>query len=137
MGLAVELTQLQTCFGASGLPDRVEPHAFHTGEINHEAAFANRFSRDAVTSAANREKKIVLACKTDASDDVSGTRAARNQGWPAVDHTVWDSPDGVIGLLAWAQRLPPKRFPELLYCRLWDHTNLLRQVRRAQESNLL
>jgi hypothetical protein len=58
---------------------------------------------NAVTSAANRKNKIVLACKADTCDDVSRAGTARNEGGPPVDHGVRNSSDRVIALLTRAQ----------------------------------
>src|SRR4029077_5900563 len=97
----------------------------HGREIDHETAFTNRLPGNAVTSAANRKKKIVLARKTDTGDDISRSDPACNEGWPPVDHGVRNSSDSVIALLSRAEGLAPKRFPELLYDGFRNHADLL------------
>jgi hypothetical protein len=51
--LAVEFPQLKAGFRAHSPPGRIDTDAFHSREINHETAIANRLPRNAVTSAAH------------------------------------------------------------------------------------
>jgi hypothetical protein len=76
---------------------RVDGDALHQSEVQHQAAFADRFTGEIVAAAAHRQQHIVIAGEIDAGHHIARGGALRNQCGVLVDHPVEDFPCGVVG----------------------------------------
>jgi hypothetical protein len=70
-----------------------------------------------MTSAANRNKEVMLTGETHAGDYVGGASTARDSGWPAIDHGIRNRASGVIAILARAKHRAADSCPEFLNSR--------------------
>jgi len=70
----------------SGL--RVDEHAVHRREVDHESAVADGAARDVVAAAPNRERQSGLPREVHGGDDVGRTGTARDDRRISVDHSV-------------------------------------------------
>ncbi len=68
--------------------DRVDAHALHAPEVEHEAAVYAGEAGAVVAAAANRELHAVLAGEGDRRDDVGDIGDLHDQGGSLVDHAV-------------------------------------------------
>src|ERR1700680_870679 len=76
--LAVELPQRQARLGAHSPPGRIDPYAFHSRHVDHEAPIAYGFPRNAVASAPYGHENIMFAGKMNARDHIGSASAPRN-----------------------------------------------------------
>jgi hypothetical protein len=75
---------------------RIDSDAPHRREADHEAAFAERVTADAVAAGARRYKQVSLAGEANRGDDIGDSPAAGDVGGPAVDRSVPDRARGVV-----------------------------------------
>jgi len=67
-----------------------------------------------MTSAANRNKEVMLARETHADDYVGSASTARDQGRSAIDHGIRNRASGVIAVLPRAQHRAPNGCSQFL-----------------------
>src|SRR5262245_58752037 len=77
--LAVKLAQGEAGLSVGRALHQIDAQALHAGEVDHEAAVADRVAGDAVATAAHGDKQVMLACKPDALDDVRSAGAAHDK----------------------------------------------------------
>ncbi len=95
--LAVDIAQCAAGLRARGVRLRVDPHATHQRQVDHQAAFAYRQAGDVVAATPNRDQQIVLARESKCLHDVHAADAAHDQAGTAVDHAVPDLARLVVG----------------------------------------
>ncbi len=88
--LAVELAPEHAGLSARGARRRIDPDPLHRREVDHEAAFAERVTADAVAAGAHRHRQVSLAGEANRGDDIGHSRAAGDAGGAAVDRSVPD-----------------------------------------------
>ena len=92
--------------GAAGR--RVHPDRAHVRQVDHHAAVANRMAGDPVPTAAHRDRQPVVTGEVDCGDHIGHTFAAHDKARPAVDHTVPDTPSGIVLGVARPQNQAPQ-----------------------------
>jgi hypothetical protein len=97
LGLVVEFPQLNTGLGAGRAPERIDAHAFHLGQVNHETPVTEGVARNAVPTSSDGHQQVVGAGKIDGINHVGHASTADNQGGPFANHSI---PDGTSFLVA-------------------------------------
>jgi len=98
--LLVEVRERGAGLDASRGGRRVDPHRPHQGQVDEEAAVADRIAGDVVAAAAHGNEQLFVAREIDRVDDVGGAQAADHEGWTSVDHAVPDRTSGVVTILS-------------------------------------
>src|SRR5262249_26280717 len=91
---------------------RVDPHALHRREVDHEAIIADRRSRHVVAAAAHRHDEVPLAGEPNGGEDIRHPSTAGYQSGPLVDGAVPDLAGDVIAVIAWLQDFSAKELPQ-------------------------
>ena len=65
LGLAVKLAPLDAPLGAHRVSHRIDPHAFHQGQVDHQAAVADARASEAMRPAAHGHQQVVLTGEVD------------------------------------------------------------------------
>jgi hypothetical protein len=86
LGFVVEFPQLDTGLGAGRAPERIDAHAFHLGQVDHETSVTKGVARNAVPTPSDCHQQVVGAGKIDGLDHVGHASTADNQGWPFDNH---------------------------------------------------
>ena len=94
--LAVELAPQHAGLRPGRTRHRIDPDPLHRREVDHEAAFAERVTADAVAAGAHRYQQVSPAGEVNRGDDIGDSRAASDAGGAAVDRSVPDRTRGVV-----------------------------------------
>jgi hypothetical protein len=70
LGRAVEVAEQQPCFCPGGAPVRIDDHLLHPGEVEHDPPVADGVAGEAVASAADGQREVVLAGEEDAAGSI-------------------------------------------------------------------
>ena len=92
LGGPVELAQGGAAADPCGACLRVDLHAVHRREVDHQPVLAGAQPGAVVATAAHRQRQVALARERDRPGDVARTAAARDQRRPLVDRSVVDGP---------------------------------------------
>src|SRR6516164_6861669 len=97
-------------------PPRIDAHAAHLRQVDHQSAVAGREPGDAVTPAADGYHEIVAPREANRSDDVGGAAAADDQGGALVIvSAVPDSSALQVAVFAGAKHLSVYSVAQLLH----------------------
>src|SRR5262249_40364798 len=92
---------------------RIDPHALHRAQVDHEGVVGDAQTREAVPAAAHRGRQAVRARELDRRDDVGDAGAAGNQAGTPVDRTVPDLPRLVVAGIVAADEVSSEACGEL------------------------
>ena len=97
---AVEFADGEAGFGSHSARGRIDTNTLHGRKIDHEPVVTDRLAGDAVTTAAHRHRKAVLAGKVDAGDHVRRAGASRDDRGAPIDDPVEDDARCIVSRLA-------------------------------------
>ena len=97
LGLAVVVAPGRPTLGPRPVAARVDVHAAHGGEVDHEAAVTDRVAGHIVAPAADGDLEAAVTGEAHRRLDIGGALAADHQGGPAVDQPVVDPPGVLVG----------------------------------------
>ena len=87
---------------------RIDAHALHHRQVDHQAVVATAEARAVVAAAADGDKQALVAAEVHRGDDVGDVDAARDQARPLVDHAVVKSAGGVVVSITWTDESSAK-----------------------------
>ena len=94
--------------------DRIDAHAVHLRQVDHQALLAHRLAGEAVAAAAHRQQQLVRRRELHRLHDVGGAAAARDQRRMAIEGAVPDAPRGVVAGAVAQQQLAAQARREIL-----------------------
>ena len=95
LGLAVKFAPLDSPLRAHRVSDRIDPNAFHQGQVDYQSTMADARASEAVRPTAHGYQQVVLTGEVDRLHDVGDPSGAGDQARPPVDIGVPD-PAGLI-----------------------------------------
>ena len=88
--LAIEIAEERSAAGAREPLARIDAHAAHQGQVDHEPVVAHRLAREAVAAAAHGHEQLVRAREVHGAHDVRGAQAAGDHRGTTIEHAVED-----------------------------------------------
>ena len=113
--LVVELAEQRTGLDIGALGFRINPHALHRLQIDHQSTVAARLARIAVAARAHRSQQLVLAGKGHRLLDIGGASTAGNQCWLLVERGVPEAARPIVIRAACEQHLAAQAGGQGLY----------------------
>src|SRR5882672_2611939 len=108
LGFAVILTPRQTRLGTRRALGRIDPHALHPRQVNHEATIADCVAGDVMPASTYGHQKLVGAGKIHGVNNIGHPSASGDQCRSFVDHPVPDLAGVIIAGVAGTEQLAPQ-----------------------------
>jgi hypothetical protein len=105
LGRAVEVAKRAAPLGARRAPPGVDLDGPHLGQVDDQAAVAERVTGHAVPAPAHGDQQLVVAGEVDRGDHVLRSGTARHQRRAPVDHAVPDLARRVVVRVTWQDQL--------------------------------
>jgi len=107
--LPVQIAKRGAALYAHRLCRRIDVHAPHPGEVDHQTAVVDRIPGDVVAASLDRQQQIVLTREVHGVDDIRGAGALHDQRGPAIDQAVPDRARLVVAFVARGEHAPSNR----------------------------
>ena len=101
VGGVVDVARRAAGIDPHGAARRIDAHALHQREVDHQAVVAAAEARAIVAAAPDGDEQALVAAEVHRGDDVGDVHAARDQARPLVDHAVVQRTGGVVVGVAW------------------------------------
>ena len=108
MCLAVILAPREARLGTRRAFGRIDPHALHPRQVNHEATIADSVAGDVMTASAHGHQQIVATGKVHRGHDIGHSSTAGDQRRPFVDHPIPDLAGVIIAGVTGTEQLAPQ-----------------------------
>ena len=115
LGLAVVVTPRGPALGPCPARPWVDVHGAHGGQVDHEAAVADRVAGDVVAATPDGDLQSTLAAKAHRGLHVGGAEAAGDDGRASIDQAVLDAPGEVVSGIAGRQRIARQLLAERVH----------------------
>jgi hypothetical protein len=121
VGGMIDVSPPRAALNPHGALLRVDAHAPHGGEVDHQGVVGYAPARAIVPATADGQEHLILASKVHAADDVGHIGAAHYHTRALVDHAVVDLAGFIVVWITGLDERPSQARLELLYGRFVVH----------------
>ena len=97
----IDIARRASSIDTHGAVRRIDAHAPHHGEVDHQPVVATAQAWAIVAAATDGDQQALAAAEAHRGDDVGDVHAARDQAWPLVDHAIVKRTGGIVVNVTW------------------------------------